>query len=931
MASRFWVGGTGTWDASDTTHWAATSGGAGGQSVPGSGDTVTLDASSGGGTVTLGYNPTISSFTCGAFTGTFDAVTFSPIISGTMSATGTGTRTIKLGSGTWTMTGSGAVRWDFTTTTNLTFDAGTSTVDFTYSGAVGQRSIVTGTARLNILRISAGSDVLDVTGLQTKDFNLTGFTGSLNGNVMDISGNLTLGAGMKLNGGSNVISMTATSGTNLITSNGVAITQNFTINAPGAIVRLADEIVLGSTRTFTVTAGSFETNNNNLTTGLFNSSNTNTRSLTFGTSTVTLTGTGTVWNLGTTTGLTFSAASSTIIIQDSSSSSKTFQTGGVPVNYGTITVMPGGSGQVIFTQSNGLTINTFNCTGLKNLSFTAGRTYSITNWNVNGYSGAPVSIVSSSAGSAATISIASGTINSYYLSLQDSTATGGATFNAINSRNVSGNSGWAFTSRRGPASLRERIRNISNSILFNGSTAKVSVDAAATTAFGTGNFTMGLKIKAIGYASNASFNVIYSGYSADVSGQRNFILAFNQDLTLSAYIDSGSSTIATTTAAITFNQWYDVALRRRGAELTIWLNGRMVGYVTGVQAAIATGSVAATFGQHPAATSTFSFNGYQTDQFMFSRALTDDEMYRVAMDGPSFVSQTSLVFYWPNSDGAGATLTDASGNNHPGTLSVGAWTTDSPQKARSQVSSRSQTSNRTPADFNPLAISASAFAWWDIASGIVFGSGTAVASWADRVGGAVMSQATGSKRPSYTYSVASGQYINAFNSASQKTIETPQTAFSSISAYTVSFVFGASGTVTNQILMSADNNAATVQILTNQLNCYVSATSYGAFGFSDSLAGHVLTMIFDGSQTGDANRLKIYLDGVQKTLSFSGSVPATTSSGQTAFALGDAVADPLVPFNGSIGDVMMFSSALSDANRRNVELYLGRKYGIYTP
>ena len=41
VASRFWVGGTGTWDASDTTHWAATSGGAGGQSVPGSSDSVT--------------------------------------------------------------------------------------------------------------------------------------------------------------------------------------------------------------------------------------------------------------------------------------------------------------------------------------------------------------------------------------------------------------------------------------------------------------------------------------------------------------------------------------------------------------------------------------------------------------------------------------------------------------------------------------------------------------------------------------------------------------------------------------------------------------------------------------------------------------------------------------------------------------------------
>lgn len=42
MANRYWVGGTGNWDAT-TTHWSATSGGAGGQSVPGTGDDVFFD------------------------------------------------------------------------------------------------------------------------------------------------------------------------------------------------------------------------------------------------------------------------------------------------------------------------------------------------------------------------------------------------------------------------------------------------------------------------------------------------------------------------------------------------------------------------------------------------------------------------------------------------------------------------------------------------------------------------------------------------------------------------------------------------------------------------------------------------------------------------------------------------------------------------
>jgi hypothetical protein len=44
MAARFWVGGTGTWSASNTTNWSATSGGASGASVPGTVDNVFFNA-----------------------------------------------------------------------------------------------------------------------------------------------------------------------------------------------------------------------------------------------------------------------------------------------------------------------------------------------------------------------------------------------------------------------------------------------------------------------------------------------------------------------------------------------------------------------------------------------------------------------------------------------------------------------------------------------------------------------------------------------------------------------------------------------------------------------------------------------------------------------------------------------------------------------
>lgn len=134
MANRFWVGGTGTWDASDTTHWAATSGAAGGASVPGSADAVIFDGSSGGGTVTVGASvsgSTLVGITCGAFTGTLDFTAISALTMASFSATGTGTRTITLGSATYSLTGTNANIWDATVTTGLTLTAGTYTILFT--------------------------------------------------------------------------------------------------------------------------------------------------------------------------------------------------------------------------------------------------------------------------------------------------------------------------------------------------------------------------------------------------------------------------------------------------------------------------------------------------------------------------------------------------------------------------------------------------------------------------------------------------------------------------------------------------------------------------------------------------------------------------------------------------------------------------------
>lgn len=79
MADRYWVGGTANWDGTAGTKWSATSGGAGGASVPTSADNVFFNASSGSGTVTIStVNANCNNLDFSGFTGTIFSVSNTP-------------------------------------------------------------------------------------------------------------------------------------------------------------------------------------------------------------------------------------------------------------------------------------------------------------------------------------------------------------------------------------------------------------------------------------------------------------------------------------------------------------------------------------------------------------------------------------------------------------------------------------------------------------------------------------------------------------------------------------------------------------------------------------------------------------------------------------------------------------------------------------
>lgn len=435
-----------------TPGFVATSGT---QQITTNGKTIdyNLSVNAPGATVRLQDNLTLGSTrTFQLLAGTLDLSSGNRTLSaGVFSSSNSNTRSIAFGTGQITVTGNNTTVFDIATSTGFTY-TGTSKIEFTYAGAVGTRNIRggepgTGGTESNSLNylISAGSDIvaMGTNARQYRDINLTGFSGTFSNAQRTLYGSLTISSGTTVGAGVEVTTFAATSGTHNITSNGKTLDFPIIVNAPGATVQLQDDLVLGSTRTLTLTAGTLNANNQNCTTGLFASSNTNVRTLTMGSGTWTIQGAGTAWDASTSTNLTVNGGTSTITM--TSASAKTFAGG----NKAYYILNQGGAGALTITGSNTFTTlsNTVQPT---TVSFTNGTTQSIANFNLSGTAGNLVTINSTTpssqfnlvklTGSKAVVS---------YLSITDSAASpAGYWFSPTTQGNVDGgnNTGWNFGS-----------------------------------------------------------------------------------------------------------------------------------------------------------------------------------------------------------------------------------------------------------------------------------------------------------------------------------------------------------------------------------------------------------------------------------------------------------------------------------------------------
>jgi hypothetical protein len=447
----------------------------------------------------------------------------------------TSTRAIAFNGGSISVTGNNTTVWSMNSMTSFTY-TGTPVINLTYAGSVGTRTLssgATGGTEANALNFNftAGTDTISISSAAVvKSLNFTGFAGTYTPLSKLIYGNFTMPAGVTVNTGTAANSFVATSGTQVITTNGVV--QDYPITFNGTAYQLGSNLTVGpsSTAITTFTIGTLDLNGYVLSTHSFSSTNSNTRVLAFNSGSITITGNNaTVWNMNTATGFTYTGTSAINLTYSGSVGTRTVAMGvnggnetyamnfnvtagsdiyshtvtaknlnltgfsGTYANvakniFGNFTMPAGvtvaaGTTTVSFAATSGTQIITTNGVTQDypiNLNGAAATTYQFADALTMGstrqlqllngiikFKAGTINTVGSfvtsgttqkylqsdTAGTRATISQASGTVNANYLTIQDSAAAGGAVFNAYsgttyagsqNNINAGNNTGWNF-------------------------------------------------------------------------------------------------------------------------------------------------------------------------------------------------------------------------------------------------------------------------------------------------------------------------------------------------------------------------------------------------------------------------------------------------------------------------------------------------------
>lgn len=227
--------------------------------------------------------------------------------------------------------------------------------------------------------------------------------------------------------------------------------------------------------------------------------------------------------------------------------------------------------------------------------------------------------------------------------------------------------------------------------------------------------------------------------------------------------------------------------------------------------------------------------------------------------------------------------------------------------------------------------------WYDATDGSAAQFGTAktngavITTWVDLTGAGHDANKAGTStvKPSWLANAQNGKGVVDFVSGESDSLDINPIAWAqNLSGATIYVVHKLDALTIERTITTTSANDFNIR--TDSTNPVVEfAGGVGtATGIASDLNYHMVGAIFDGTQTGNANRLKMRYDGVQATLNFGATTVGTATDASASYMYLSRNAGGTVFTDGKIGTVMIFTRALSTAECLQVEGYLKNIWGL---
>lgn len=212
-------------------------------------------------------------------------------------------------------------------------------------------------------------------------------------------------------------------------------------------------------------------------------------------------------------------------------------------------------------------------------------------------------------------------------------------------------------------------------------------------------------------------------------------------------------------------------------------------------------------------------------------------------------------------------------------------------------------------------------------------NGTSISAWSDLSGTGHDANVTGgsSPQPNYATNICNGLGMVAFTAANSDNLDINPIAWAqNLSGFTI-FVLARPTSYSSQFPLAATNIGTGISYDGTSMKVGAAGATATTTEFSkDTTRCHMFGMVFDGSLTGNSERLKFKIDGNQVDLTFTGTVGTATSASAGYFFFGgeNRSGVTLGFMDGYIGEVMMWTRALNPSEVLGVESYLRKKWAV---